>query len=188
MEIGEKMETPSTNELLSEGLKAGLITGLLAAGSILLGWAMGQETHFDHTFDYIGIILHWSVLFLLGYQFRKKIGGLWSYKSVVTFLIISQIAFSVIRISQEALLYNVLDPSLAEAEKEFAIEKIDEAAEKIGDSSMLEGARDAIKDEDLTRDAGNLAQSFGMILLTGGAFSLLFAFLLRKNPPEQEFS
>ncbi len=188
MELGSDVQKPTMNDLLSDGLKAGLYAGLLASASILAGWAMGQDVHFDKTFDYIGIILHWSVIYLLGYQLRKRFGGLMSYKTVLMFLIISQVSFSVIRVSQEALLYNVLDPTLAQAEKDFAIEKLDEASEKLGGSSFVDEAKEAIEDEDFTRGPSVLLQNFGMFLLMGGAFSLVFAFLLRKNPPEQEFS
>ena len=147
---------------------------------------------FDHTMiQNFGVGI---VLFLIGIVFmyfsgmdtRKEFGGFMTWKEALIPCWVSSIVYSLISVLFMAILYNFIDPDLAEQQKEAQIKWIENFRASMGDIEA-EKAIERIQEQN-PFGFGNLLIILASSLLIYFIISSLIALVLKKEDPNKIFN
>ena len=168
--------------VVNEGVKYGLICGLLAALLMYGSWAMGLNTFVACQFYTNFIPYMIAIIIIGGLQLRKNNGGLLPYAQALKFSFLCYVVVAVIMAIATYILYNLIDKELTAKSMQVAVEKTRAMMEKFGSSE--EDIAKAIK----RTEEGSKETSLGRILLGTGLFliwdfvkSLLISLIIRKE-------
>lgn len=133
------------------------------------------------------------VLFLIGIVFmyfsgldtRKKLGGFISWKEALIPCWVSSIVYGIISVLFMAVLYNYIDPELAEQQKEAQIKLIENFRANMGDIEA-DKAIERIQEQN-PFGFGNLMIILASSFLIYFIISSIIALVLKKEDPNQLF-
>jgi hypothetical protein len=168
--------------VINEGVKYGVINGLIAVLIMYGSWAAGLNTFVACQFwsNFIPYMI--VILIIGGLQLRKNNGGILPYAQALKFTFLSYVVVAVIGAIATYILYNIIDKDLTAKSMQVALEKTRAMMEKFG-SSEEDIAKAMKRTEESSQDTG-----LGKILLGTGLFliwdfvkSLLISLIIRKE-------
>lgn len=123
----------------SPGIKYGVIAGVIGVVIELISYLLGYEYFFGFSKVFVGIgVTIWAMI-LAGKLFRENNGGFASWKEMLKTTFVVGIVATIIGVAFQFLLYNLIDPNLAEAQKDFSIELIESMGETFSlDEALIE--------------------------------------------------
>jgi hypothetical protein len=168
---------------INEGIKYGVICGLLAVVIMFGSWAAGLNTFVACQFWFNFIPYMIVIIIVGGLQLRKNNGGILSYANALKFSFLAYVIAGVILAIATYILYNLIDKELTAKSMQIAIEKTRAMMEKFGASE-----EDIAKNMKKMEDGAAEGSGMGKILLgTGLGYiwdfikSLLIALVIRKE-------
>jgi hypothetical protein len=168
--------------VVNEGVKYGLINGLIAVLIMYGSWAAGLNTFVTCMFwsNFIPYMI--VILIIGGLQLRKNNGGFLPYAQALKFTFLSYVVVAVITAIATYVLYNLIDKELTAKSTQVGMEKTRAFMEKLG-SSEEDIAKAMKKAEEGSQETG-----LGRILLGTGLFliwdfikCLLISLIIRKE-------
>ncbi len=168
--------------VVNEGVKYGVICGLLAVLIMYGSWAAGLNTFVACQF-WTNFIPYMIVIIIVGgLQLRKNNGGILPYAQALKFSFLAYVVVAVILAIATYVLYNLIDKELTAKSLQIALEKTRAMMEKFGSSE--EDIAKALK----RAEEGGQETGIGKILLGTGIGliwdfikSLLIALVIRKE-------
>ena len=168
--------------VVNEGVKYGVINGLIAVLIMYGSWAAGLNTFVTCMFwsNFIPYMI--VILIIAGLQLRKNNGGFLPYAQALKFTFLSYVVVAVITAIATYVLYNLIDKELTAKSTQVGMEKTRAFMEKLG-SSEEDIAKAMKKAEEGSQETG-----LGRILLGTGLFliwdfikCLLISLIIRKE-------
>jgi hypothetical protein len=172
--------------IVNEGVKYGIICGLLAVLIMYGGWAMGLNTFVSISFWTAFIPYMIAIIIYGGLQVRKQNGGFLSYAQSLKFSFLSYVIVAIIVAIATYILYNIIDKELTQKSMQVAMEKTRALMEKFG-ASEEDIAKAMKRTEEGSNDTGisKILLGTGLGLIWDFCKSLLIALVIRK---EEKFS
>lgn len=168
--------------VVNEGVKYGVICGLIAVVIMYGSWAAGLNTFVACQFWFNFIPYMIAIIIVGGLQLRKNNGGLLPYAQALKFSFLAYVIVAVITAIATYVLYNLIDKELTAKSMQVAMEKTRAMMEKFG-ASEEDIAKAMKRTEEGSQDTG-----IGKILLGTGLFliwdfvkSLLISLIIRKE-------
>ncbi len=167
----------------NEGIKYGVICGLIAVLFMYGSWAAGLNT-FVTTQFYTNFIPYMIPIIIYGgFQVRKQNDGILPYGQALKFSFLAYVIVGVIVALGTYILYNLIDKELTMKSLQVGLEKTRAMMEKFGASED-----DIEKAMKKAQEDGAKGTGIGKILLGTGLFyiwdfckSLLIALVIRKE-------
>tara|TARA_S200000501_G_scaffold371636_1_gene415103 strand:+ start:1697 stop:2251 length:555 start_codon:yes stop_codon:yes gene_type:complete len=166
-----------------EVVKAGLLVGLTSVLFTLVAYMISVETMTEWWFSLLTLVITIGLTIYLGISYRSSIGGYISFSESFKFSFIAMAISYVIGIIFSIVLYNVIDPGLAEIIKQITVEKTVDMLESFGSSdevidATIEGVEKGIDDN--TTAIGLIKSSpYGLLFIA--LLSLLTSLFIKKN-------
>jgi hypothetical protein len=168
--------------IVNEGVKYGVICGLLAVLIMYGGWAMGLDTFVSISFWTAFIPYMIAIIIYGGLQVRKQNGGFLSYAQSLKFSFLSYVIVAIIVAIATYILYNIIDKELTQKSMQVAMEKTRVMMEKFG-ASEDDIAKAMKRTEEGSKDTGigKILLGTGLGLIWDFCKSLLIALVIRKE-------
>ena len=110
--------------IVNEGVKYGIICGLLAVLIMYGGWATGLQTFVSISFWTAFIPFMIGIIIYGGLQARKQNDGFLSYAQALKFSFLSYVIAAIIVAIATYVLYNIIDKDLTQKSMQVAMEKM----------------------------------------------------------------
>lgn len=168
--------------IVNEGVKYGIICGLLAVLIMYGGWAMGLEKFVSISFWTGFIPFMIAIVIYGGLQVRKQNDGFLPYAQALKFSFLSYVIAAIIVAIATYVLYNIIDKDLTQKSMQVAIEKIRVMMEKFG-ASEDDIAKAMKKAEEDSKETGiaKILLGTGLGLIWDFCKSLLISLVIRKE-------
>lgn len=168
-----------------ESVRDGLYVGLINVAISLIAWLFDPLFFFKHTasgFVLVALVLGLQCLFLI--QIRRTLGNFWSFGEAFRASMIIVLISTAIYTLWQALLFNVLDPTLGARAQQAILDMVSETFEKMGRGANADAAIEKMKSQDMNPGhMGNIFKNF----LTGIAFwavlSVILAAIFQRKKP-----
>ncbi len=168
-----------------ESVRDGLYLGLINVAISLIGWLFDPLFFFKHTasgFILAAVFLGLQCLFLV--QIRRTLGNFWSFGEALRASIIIALISTAVYTLWQALLFNVLDPTLGARAQQAILDMVAETFEKMGGGGNADAAIEKMKSQDMNPGhMGNILKG----LLYGVGFwavlSVILALIFQRKKP-----
>lgn len=170
-------------KLINEGLKYGLIGGLLFLLINFGAWGMGNTANFVTAISISSFIPYMIVmLIIVGLRLRKANNNVLTFQEALKFAFVAYIVVALTEAIGNYILYNFLDHELTAKVFEIGREKALKMMQKFGASDQQ--VEDAMKKMDADTKETTLKNVFlglGGALIWNFCKSLLIALIIRKE-------
>ncbi|WCT14748.1 DUF4199 domain-containing protein [Mucilaginibacter jinjuensis] len=127
-----------------------------------------------------------AVLFCI--DLRKKIGGYWNFRQAVTgFFVMFLVCYAINYVGTNLLFAKVIEPHMVEKTQDAVIKASEEMMEKQGvDQAQIDDRLESVKkkfEEQRENTPAKIASNFGISLIFIFVISMIFAAILKKDPP-----
>lgn len=168
--------------IINEGLKYGIICGLIAILVMFGSWAAGINTFTTIQFYSAFIPYMIAIILLGGFQLRKQNEGFLSFAESLKFSFLAYVIAAILVAIATYILYNIIDKELTVKSGQIALEKSRALMEKMG-----------AKEDDIEKTMKSSAESMqetgiGKILLGTGlgliwdfCKAMLISLVIRKE-------
>ena len=128
------------------------------------------------------------VAVLFSIDLRKKIGGYWNFRQAVTgFFVMFLVCYAINYVGTNLLFAKVIEPQMVEKTQDAVIKASEEMMEKQGvDQAQIDDRLDSVKkkfEEQRENTPAKIASNFGISLIFIFVISMIFAAILKKEPP-----
>ena len=164
-------------------VKYGVMGGLASIVITLILWFINP----DYLLNYVGTIIGFVVLiyfmYMAGKEARELSGGYIDFGEIFKYLFITFVVMSLITALFNYVLFNFIDSSLLDRQKELAIKAAEKMATMIGGEDALDEITDTIEDQDFSYTIGKAIQGwiFGMIF--GAIIAAIQGAIMKKRDP-----
>jgi hypothetical protein len=174
--------------LLNQGMKYGLILGFAQVVVYLLLYAIDKNLLVSFWVGGIMMLLSIALMVLPVRNYKSINNGVIDFKEAFLICLITIAGGALITTVFNYILYNVIDPSLADFIKEKAIEKMATMMEKFGGSQEdIEKGIESIQKQDFSQSPSKLGSQYLSGVLFGSIPALIIAAILRtKNKPTDD--
>lgn len=173
--------------VVKEGVKFGVICGLIAILIMYGTWAAGMET-FTSVGFWSTFVPYMIVIILFGgLALRKQNGGILAFSDGLKFSFLSYVIAAVIGALGTYILYNLIDPELTQKSMQIAIPKTRAMMEKFGakDEDIAKAIRDMEAEGAKGTGIKKILLGTGLGLVWDFVKALLITLIIRK---EEKFS
>ncbi len=138
--------------------------------------------------SWFGIIIGIYFMYRAGKEARDANEGFISFADVFKYLFITMALLTLIVSLFNFVLYNFIDPTLIEVQKEVALESVEKMANMLGNEDMVEEISDSIDESNFDLTIGKVIQGWFVGLIFGaGLAAIMGAIMKKKNPAFDEF-
>jgi hypothetical protein len=168
--------------LINEGVKYGVICGLIALLSVFGSWAAGDAT-FATVQKYANFMPYMFVIILLGtFSIRKQNNGYLSFAEGLKFSFLAFALSTVLLGLGNYILFNLIDTGLSERIAVIAIEDMQKMMEKFGASEediekSIASSADSLKDTGFKK----IFLGVGLSLIIGFIESSIISAIAKKE-------
>lgn len=186
MELSNALQHESnTVNFIREGIKIGLINGLLALIIMFGGYYAGVETFMEVTRIARFTPYMMAIVIIYGFSLRKKNGGFISFKEGLQFAFVSYVIADLMIAGGTYVLYNIIDPALTLDSYNYGIGEIEK------DIASMEGEQKKDMEKTLadmkkykpTTGLRTIVQGFGIELIIDFIKSIIITLIIRKEKP-----
>lgn len=165
-----------------EGIKYGVILGLVGVFLMYGSWAMGLDAFIKVTS--IGAFVPYIIITLIvaGLNLRKQNGNILPFKDAMKFTFLTYVIVAVITAIATYILYNIVDKELTQKSFEIGLEKTRTLMEKFGASE--EQIDEALKKAEAEGQESGFKKIFlgtGLGLIWDFVKSLLITIIIRRE-------
>lgn len=166
----------------NEGLKYGVILGLVATLIMYGTWAMGIDL-FVKVNTWVNFIPYMVItLIIVGLNLRKQNDNVLSFQEGIKFTFLTYVIVAVITAIATYILYNVIDPELSERSFKIGIEKSRAMLEKLGMSEdKIDEALQKAKAENPRTDFKKIFLGSGLFLIWDFVKSILITLVIKRE-------
>jgi hypothetical protein len=128
------------------------------------------------------------VAVLFSIDLRKKIGGYWNFRQAVTgFFVMFLVCYAINYVGTNLLFAKVIEPQMVKKTQDAVLKASEEMMEKQGiDQAQIDDRLDNVKkkfEEQRENTPTKIASSFGISLIFIFVIAMIFAAILKKEPP-----
>ncbi|NMM50274.1 DUF4199 domain-containing protein [Marinigracilibium pacificum] len=177
------------NTFLSEGIKDGLIMGLVFTLITVVIYIIDVSMFGGMTFGLSIFAIYLILIIVFNIRFRKSLGGFWSFKEAFMYNFSLLLCAGLISVVVNIVLFNIIDPEAPKLIAENTVESTINMVEKMGgDPSDIEDQLDETYDNTINQfsTVGQL-KGFGFALIAYAIFGAIFAAIFKKNKPQEEY-
>lgn len=168
--------------LVNQGMKYGLILGFAQVVIYLLLYVIDKNLLVSFWVGAVMMVLSIALMVLPVRSYKASNGGVIDFKDAFIVCLITIAGGALITTVFNYLLYNVIDPSLAEFIKEKAIEKMSSMMEKFGGSQEdIERGIESIQKQDFSQSPARLGTQYISGVLFGAIPALIIAAIMRTK-------
>ena len=181
--FSNEKEAPLVN-LKREGIKVGIINGLIALTLMYGSYFMGMDVFINQ--QYINTFLPYMIIILLitGFQLRKKNGGYLSFKEAMQFTFLSYVIAAILIAIGNYIIYNLIDKDLTEKSFVLGIEKTRGLMERMGaPEEEIDKTLERMENEKTETGFKTILLGTGLGLIWDFVKSLLISIIIRKEKP-----
>jgi hypothetical protein len=167
-------------------LRNGLLIGAISIALTLVLWIVNPLMQYTNTGVSLGLAVLVIVLFVVfGLEIRKALGGYWTFGEAFKGLFIMSLYVSILTIVFHYILFNFIDPTLAQRASEAVIAKLTESLNNagVGQDKIDEYSKSI--PEKFAATGKNEAINLGVGLIIYAVVDLIIAAIIKKNPPLQ---
>ena len=170
-------------------VKYGVMGGIASIVITLILWFINP----DYLLNYVGTVIGFVVLiyfmYMAGKEARELSDGYIDFGEIFKYLFITFVVMTLISTIFNYILFNYIDSSMLERQKEIAIKAAEKMATMLGGEDALDEITDKIEEQDFSYTIGKAIQGwvFGMII---GAIiaAIQGAIMKKKDPNFNEFA
>lgn len=178
------MNTEQTVNSSSHGLKWGLIISVAYAILLFLRFYLGASSFlYFFGLTFIGYCTALGLLFVCGYRHRKENGGWVEMKEVFKSMFIAVLVFELLYILFTFVYLKYIDPTFFDKLRVSTEEVLNAVKQPQSDTDKILNNIDIMKDQAKNMGAFDFIRSYLTYVGVTGLFALLFAFLLKRQPP-----
>jgi hypothetical protein len=167
-----------------EGIKVGIINGLIALALMYGSYFMGMNTFINQQYFNTFLPYMITVLLITGFQLRKRNGGYLSFKEAIKFTFLSYVIAAVIVAIGTYILFNLIDKDLTEKTFVLGMEKTRGFMERMGASDEeIEKTLGKMENQKAETGFKTILLGTGMGLIWDFVKSLLVSIIIRKEKP-----
>ncbi len=167
---------------LEYALKWGLIYGMVNILIYLLAYLINKPMMVEWWFGLLSLALNITILSFALIGRRKELGGLISFGDAFLVCFVVIIGGGLLQSVFNYVLYNIIDPSLAEYIKTKAIESATAMMEKFGTpQESIEKAIGDIDKKDFSQTPARIGEQYFFTIIFGGVIALIMAAIFKKN-------
>ena len=167
---------------ISSGIKNGVIAGLATVILSLVLYFVSPKTmmSFAGYFQFIFVIV---MMVLAGTAVRKSNDGYLDFGDAFKATWVTYAIYSLIAAIFTYVLYNIIDPGLADVIKEQTIETTKGIAEMFagGNEDQMEEMLSVLEDQDYSMTIGKVGISFITNLVIGAIIAAIISLIIRKK-------
>lgn len=169
----------------SKTVRYGFILAIISILVQILVYATNVEWMASVTYSLLSFLLSLILVIYFGLQLRKARGGFASFKEMFSDIFIMLLVAGVIGILFNYVLFNFIDPQLAETLKQAVIKNSQAMFSKIGMSdSEIDTALAEIEKQDMSVTLVKSIQQLGMVVTFSAIGAVILAAILKKKPEE----
>ena len=155
-------------------IKNGIIAGVATIGYVLLFYYTGKERLFTATFTFSSILIYVYFMYSAANNVAKE-----EFKTVLRAAFAVFILANLIYYTFDFMLFNVIDKSLAEVQKDVMIQYYAERAKEVEEQNLI---RQGIQDGQFHSIKGTFF-SFAKGAIGGFGLAVLITFLIKRRHP-----
>jgi hypothetical protein len=167
-----------------EGIKYGIINGLIGLALLLGSYSIGFETFAQMQF--IGSFLPYMavILILAGFHLRKRNGGFLSFKEAIKFTFLSYVVAAILLAIGTYVLFVVLDKGLTERLFRFGVDKNIAMLKSIhAPQTEIDKLLKEANANQTETNFRNIFLGMGINLIRDFVISMLISILIRRERP-----
>jgi hypothetical protein len=170
--------------ITSLALRKGLIIGGISIALSLILWLVDPLLQYTNTFVSVLPLILVIVLFVVfGLEIRKAVNGYWTFGEAFKALFIMSVCVSVFTILFHYILFNFIDPTLAQRVLEAVSGKITESLSNAGMSQdKIDEVTNSMSDK-FNASPMNELRNLGVGIIIYAVIDLIIAASIKKNPP-----
>jgi hypothetical protein len=169
--------------IVKEGMKYGVICGLVAMIILYVSWGMGLQTFVSVQFITTFIPFMIGILLIGGFRVRKQNGGYLSFAEGIKFAFLSYVIAEVIMGVGHYVLYNLIDKNLTITSFKAGLERTRAMMQSVG--APPEQINKAIADAEAKSPdktgAGTIFVGIGLGLIWDFIKALLITLVIKKE-------
>jgi tetrahydromethanopterin S-methyltransferase subunit G len=168
--------------ILNQGMKFGLILGLTQIAISLLLYLIDKTLLVSMWVGFTILVISIVLMVLPVKSFKKMQGGIITFKDAFLVCLATVICSLLITSIFNFVLYNVIDPTLADFIKQESIEKMASFMEKFGTpAEEIDKAITKIEAEDMSMSPARIGKSFIFGILFSAVVALIIAAIIRTK-------
>lgn len=170
---------------MNSAIKYGAIMGLVGVGYSTVLYMLGPEVMMG-SMSYVGLVITIGLFVYFGFQLRKDNGGFITFGEAFKGAFVMILVSGAINIMFSALLFNVIDPELADVVKQLTIERMESMFESFNmDQEAIDQAMIGLEEQDFGMGLKNAAIGFFVNYGAFGAIgALILAAIVKKQDPQ----
>lgn len=166
----------------NNGLKYGILAGL-GAIAVSLGFYLVEEKMIFSVAGYVGWAIYLYCMYKATVDERAEMGGFMTFKEALKPAFLTFVVASFIYFVFYYVLFNFIDPNLAELQKEIAMESMQGMGGLMGEET-LENMMEEMEKQDFQVGIGTVSLSYAISLIFPGfIFALIIALIAKKEQP-----
>ncbi len=167
------------------GVKYGVYAGIIAIVIELLTYLMGPSIYFHWSKGILGFIILVAAMAMAGKAFKESNGGYATWKELLTPTFVVGIVSSIISTIFQFLMFNVIDTSLASAQKEAVISTMEGYADVIGEEGM-EKFMDNLESQTFGLGPAQVLQTILVLIIFSFIIAAIVSAIQKRNRAENE--
>ncbi|MCQ6956725.1 DUF4199 domain-containing protein [Mucilaginibacter aquariorum] len=165
-------------------MRNGLLIGGISIVLTLIFWIVDPLMQYTNTWVSLLMFVIIIALFVIfGLEIRKAVGGYWTFGEAFKGLFVMSLYVSILSIAFHYILFNFIDPTLAQRAADAVIAKLNDSLSKSGVSQ--EKIDEISKSITGKFDASfkNEAINLGVGIIIYAVIDLIIAAIIKKTPP-----
>ena len=174
-------------ELIQPAIKSGLILGLIGIITTLLIYFINAKLLANIGAGIFLIVFFFTLVLVLGFSFRKQVGGFLSFKEAFLYSLILLLVAGLIGQVFNYLLFNVIDPDLPKLVTDAAIENTEAMMEKFNlpDEQMDEALEKTELQMANQYTLLGIAKGYLISIIVYAIIALITGAIIKKRNPDE---
>lgn len=165
---------------LSRNIKYGAFAGLGTIAYFLIFYAVSSRLMLNSWVNWGSLVIYIVFMALACQQERSEIGRDYDFKQALRTAFSVYVAASILYYGFNYLMFNAIDPSLVELQRELVLENLERVSGVLGEEN-IEQMREQYEEESFEVTFSNTLFSFAWSLIGGFIISLALAGVMRRR-------
>ncbi len=163
-------------------IKYGVLGAMALIVAMLVLWFISPKSLLNWS-SWAGLVIFIYSLYLTGKEAKWRNEGFISFGDMFKYMLLTSVVFAIIGVLFNHILFNVIDPGLADVQKEMAIEGIEKMRDMLGDIEGFDEAQEKIEEESFALTPTQSLISFVSYVVGGAIVAAIMAAIMKKKKP-----
>ncbi len=163
-------------------VKYGVLGAMALIVATLVLWFISPKALLNWS-SWAGLIIFVYSLYLTGKEAKWRNEGFISFGDMFKYMFLTSVVFAIIGVLFNHILFNIIDPGLADVQKEMAMEGIEKMRDLMGDSEMVEAMEESMEAESFALTPMKSLISLVSYIIGGAIVSAIMAAIMKKKKP-----